>query len=1411
VVSLRSRLLATLAGTGSMALLELSAEDFAELVAGRDGVGIAAFNAPGQIAVAGQSEQVKELVAEVEARGLLAKLIKSTVPGHCMLVDPVVDELREGLAGLTPRVPHTTFYSTALEGTEVPVCDAAYWAANIRRPVRFAQAVAAAAGDGHATFIEVSPHPVLIHALADNARAAGIRAPVVLSTGRRSDDERIHFHAGLTGLRLNNSAPHERSASDARIIDLPRTKWRHQRHWLEPAARRTPVAAHPLLGERIELPDQARRLWRSELDPSDPRLAGAGERWLALSTMLEMARSAASEGLRSHGAEVLIRDLTLETPLALGDRCTLTTSLELSSPRAGRLTVESRLGAGDWRPHLTATVETVTQGFPGARPRLDAPLQALLAGGPSAEEAQPTVPRALEQAFEALVDALGTAEGGTWLPRAVGHVRWLGDLSDVSHARIVFGDGDGVDEDERTAALQLADAKGRVRLDIAQVTLRRLPQAELPMALSEKLLGLSWQPVDALTAAIGSGSWLIIGDPGDARTSELAAELGSRGAETRLVAQPEAEQALLDERPLDGVVMLAPPAPDEEDPADGPGRGEALVLAGAKLVQALSARPQAAARTRLWFVTGGAAAVAEGDIPDPAPAALRGLVRVLAYEHPELQPRWVDLDPGRGIEGLVSELSAHDSEDEVAWRAGQRHVARLIRPELGEIASEARITVQGDGAYLLTGGLGGLGLLLARWLATSGAARIVLNGRSVPGPRAQDEIDGLRELGCDVVLVLGDIAQAGVAERAVAACTASGARFRGVVHAAAVIEDMVTLRLDAERLHRVWAAKALGASRLSAATEAFELDWWVGFSSAAATIGSPGQPAYAAANAYLDALTAWRRARGMAATTINWGTWSEVGRAAERRADAVSQITPAEGIEALENLLAARMPATAVLKLDPVVLAHDAPELAAIPLFSGVLDAAPSAPAGEAWSGLAGLDPAEAKRRLEARVRERIAAVLGGVPERLDCEAPLTTLGLDSLLAVRIRNAVQHDFDVLLPPSLLLRGASIAEVLEWLREALNIAQSESAPAKPARPARVAPRDATERMIAAVWGEVLGRADFGVTQGFFELGGNLPAANRVGELLSQRTGRPAEVSALFAAPTIERQAALLREPEPSPLTPLRLLRQGEAPVPLFLFHPGGGDTLVYRQLVERLDPSLTVWGFDRLTDVLSVEERAERYVELVHEVQPSGPYLLAGWSFGGALAYETASRLRAAGGQVELVAMIDTILPLPDPPGLSDAEVLELRFRRFAHFLEDNYGKPVSLSYERMARLDDEAQTDAMIEAIVAGGLIDPSTNAAIIRHQRTSYLDVRALERYRPARHDLPVVFYSAREMQTGGMRDPRFDRQDASRGWDQVCGKGIQVVPIPGHHLSLLDPPHVDVLAAHLDRVLSDVARAAA
>jgi phthiocerol/phenolphthiocerol synthesis type-I polyketide synthase D len=1483
VVALRSRLLGSLSGHGSMALLEVSPAELAPILDGYEAIDLAAFNAPGQTAVTGPTRQVEQLVAAVQARGLLARLIKVTAAAHSRLVEPVVGQLVDGLGGLAPRKPAMTFYSTALEDP----CGAAtfaadYWAANLRRPVRFAAAVAAAAGDGHQRFVEVSPHPILAGALSDNLAACQVTRPLVLCTGRRCDDEVLHLHGVLAALVLGGSDPVAGAHRGGRLLDVPTTRWRHEPHWLEPPAERgrppRGASAHATLGERVDLPGDSRLHWRAELTGDGPGQAEPGQtmppgRLMKLGGWLEIARAAATDAFGASGRELTARDLVVHAPLPLGDRTSLSTTLDPASRTAGRLAVHARLPGGAWRAQLTATLELTAAASPAPDPRLEASMHLLLPAAPTDGEANTDRSReVLGSALDALVESLGPAGDAAWLPRSVARVSWRGPLDDAAFARIsVAGEPGDV---ARTAEVQLADADGRVLFELHGLALARVPRAGLPSALNAKLLAVEWRaaarprpprrapprPQEAASTP-ASAHWLIVGDPADPLRAALAGGLVDRDAAMIVTvaerptldpagsATADLSTALSGLEALDAdavithVVLLAPPPAAGDLPAGTPQRAEGLVLTGARIVQALSERA-AATPTRLWFVTTGAAAVLEDDRPDPVAAALRGLVRVLAYEHPELAPTWVDMPADRGLlDELVEELcggpdrsagaGGREREDEVALRGGHRYVARLVRPTLDDLAplpnapggsADPQRTVRPDGAYLVTGGLGGLGLLIARWLAERGAARVVLNGRSEPSPDACSTLAELRGLGCDVVVVRGDIAAPGVAERAVAACGATGARLRGVVHAAAVIEDRVALRLDAESLGRVWSAKATGAWRLAAAAASATadggasapagqaLDWWVGFSSAAALVGSPGQAAYAAANAFLDALAAWQRAAGVAATTIHWGTWSEVGRAAGRRADALRPISPAEGIDALAAVLGAGVPAIGVLELDVAELVEAFPEIGRIALFAGIVDrdAERAASPGRSWSGIDELDPADAARLIEERVHERIAGVLGIDPDRLGSDTALTAAGLDSLLAVRVRNALQQDFDVLVPPSLLLRGASIDELVMWLRETLRLGDAPPSDAPPRPAARVAPRDASERLVATAWAEALGTTGFGVTDRFADVGGDAVAARRVTELLSRRSGRQLVAGELLDRATIERQAELVREPESTSRSPLRLLRRGVASTPLFLFHPGGGDTLVYRQLVDQLDPSIEVWGLDRLPGAISVEQRAERYVELLRGTRSGGAFLVGGWSFGGALAYETALRLRAVGERVELVALIDTILPLPDPPELTEAAILEERFRRFADFLEDNYGKRVSLPYARMARLGDEQQTDVMIEAIVDAGLIDPETNAAILRHQRTSYLDVRALERYRPARYDGRVTYYSARDRQVGAVKDPRFEREDPTRGWNAVCGERLDVVTIPGHHLSVLDSPHVETLAKHLDWLLAEYRAAA-
>ncbi len=165
-----------------------------------------------------------------------------------------------------------------------------------------------------------------------------------------------------------------------------------------------------------------------------------------------------------------------------------------------------------------------------------------------------------------------------------------------------------------------------------------------------------------------------------------------------------------------------------------------------------------------------------------------------------------------------------------------------------------------------------------RW-PTAGCGRIVLSSRSQPTPEALETIERIRAIGADVVVECGDIAEAGTAQRLVAAATATGLPVRGVLHAAAVVEDATLTNITDELIERDWAPKVYGAWNLHTATAGQPLDWFCSFSSAAALVGSPGQGAYAAANSWLDAFTLWRRAQGLPATAIAWGAWAQIGRA----------------------------------------------------------------------------------------------------------------------------------------------------------------------------------------------------------------------------------------------------------------------------------------------------------------------------------------------------------------------------------------------------------------------------------------------------------------------------------------------------------------------------------------------------
>lgn len=340
------------------------------------------------------------------------------------------------------------------------------------------------------------------------------------------------------------------------------------------------------------------------------------------------------------------------------------------------------------------------------------------------------------------------------------------------------------------------------------------------------------------------------------------------------------------------------------------------------------------------------------------------------------------------------------------------HTGKLVLdiPEGGQIPAvvppEEAPAFRSDGAYVVTGGLGGLGLFLAETLATAGCGRLVLNGRSEPSPDALAVIDRIRSGGTEVAVELGDIAEPGTAARLVEVACATGLPLRGVLHGAAVVEDAVLANITDELIERDWAPKVYGAWNLHQATLGQSLDWFCSFSSAAALVGSPGQGAYAAANSWLDAFTHWRRSQGLPALAIAWGPWSEIGRGTGLAADSGAAISPDEGAYAFTTLLRHNRAYTGYA---PVL---GTPWLVAFAQTSRFAEAFASAGSrggagGSAFlSELRALPPAEWQGRMRKMIAEQISTILR---RSVDPDRPLAEYGLDSLGTLEVRTRIEAE------------------------------------------------------------------------------------------------------------------------------------------------------------------------------------------------------------------------------------------------------------------------------------------------------------------------------------------------------------------------------------------------------------------
>ncbi len=360
------------------------------------------------------------------------------------------------------------------------------------------------------------------------------------------------------------------------------------------------------------------------------------------------------------------------------------------------------------------------------------------------------------------------------------------------------------------------------------------------------------------------------------------------------------------------------------------------------------------------------------------------------------------------------------------------HNSQAMRPQL----------IREDGCYLITGGLGGLGLQVARWLVAQGARHLALVGRRTPSPEAGSAIDQLRQDGADVLVLQGDIASASDVSEILAAIALTGLPLHGVIHAAGVLDDGMLAQQSWERFTPVLAPKVNGAWLLHQATRTLPLDFFVLFSSASALLGSAGQANYASANTFLDALAQRRHAEGLPALSINWGAWAEVGMAAnldereQRRLSSrgMRSISPAVGTQALGALLRAGATQVALLPIDwPTLLAQLPADQPPPPLFAELAAQQASRHRSDAPAiinlreQLEAAAPHEQEPLIIGYLQQAVMQVLA-LPEVPTPSQPIGDLGMDSLMAVELKNRVERDVGVSLSVTTYLEGLPILEL-----------------------------------------------------------------------------------------------------------------------------------------------------------------------------------------------------------------------------------------------------------------------------------------------------------------------------------------------------------------------------------------------
>ncbi|MET0456282.1 MAG: type I polyketide synthase [Mycobacterium sp.] len=1096
VIYHRSRLQQRTSGQGRMLAVGLDAEALMRTITGKPldefgrRVSVAAINSPSAVTVAGDGGLLDDIARQLDEAGIFNRKLAVKVPYHTHYMEAVKQDLFDALAGLSSKAPALPLYSTVtgerLDGYQA---GDAYWWQNTRATVLFGPAIRRMLEDGYTHFVELGPHPVLAASIFETA---GQQKVSVTATQRREhDDSRtllncvgaLHSH----GHDIAWNVVHPRA--DGRLLKLPSYPWQTKRFWNETREATESLfyrPVHPLLGQSVS---GVHPTWEAELSTvlnpflADHRIQGSVV--LPGAVYVEMALAAAKA---TYGSNHSVDNVVLRRAVILDDTCDpiLRTTLNEDD---GTLEFAAFTATADGESKWTITATAELNVLPAAPRGADAPdgaepitaisgddfyvgthaigfdygdafrsVQGVTAGEDwaVAEISVPTVlvdelddyrfhPALLDSAFQTLFGAPFLGQGqheDPFLPTRIRHCAFYGspELHMVVRVDVRSETAEQVECD-----ITISGQLGNTLATIDGFTVQSLAASSRmsPDRIDKGLLEIQWcAKSDELTTDVPAQSWLVLADAGGVGTT-VADELRSRGHRVHTVGhgpvdEPDQIDRLLShvsgEGDLAGIVNCWPLDMSSDDVRRSHQLGAFPVL---RLLKALAR--QDAVKPRLYLVTANAQPAPGTRLCAVEQAAVWGLGRVVG--HQEFAEYWgglIDIDGAADRTETAIRICGHvlcaESEDQVAIRGDTTFVPRL-RPSSG-LTKPFPTKLTSDATYVVTGGSGALGRIVATYLAERGARHIALLSRSAVLPEATvDTIRTIERLGAHVTTASVDVTDEECLSAWLTRHTrAGGPPVRGVIHAAGAVHDQLLVNMSEDDYAKVVAPKITGTRVLHDAFEHHDLEFFVMFGSAGSTIASPGQGNYAAANAFLDAFAHYRQAQGLPALTIGWGPWS-VGMVEELKlekiyaARGIELITPAVGARILDRLINQKTPNVVAISADWNRARH-AGLGGRLPMMFSELGLAETRSADADSDGsilelLAATPEVDRPTVIADSISHVVAAVFDCATTDFEPDDILDDIGLDSMMAMECRVRINMMFSINLPVLEILRGVSV--------------------------------------------------------------------------------------------------------------------------------------------------------------------------------------------------------------------------------------------------------------------------------------------------------------------------------------------------------------------------------------------------